>query len=82
LPENDGSVTLRFEGGRVQRIDGEHHEVEIRLDVAEFSSLLAGCVDLYSLVRYGLADISDPAYTATVHRVFAVERKPICTTSF
>jgi predicted acetyltransferase len=82
LPENGGSVTLRFEGGRAQRIDRAQPDVEVRLDVAEFSSLLAGCVDFHSLFRYGLADISDPAYAETVDRLFAVERKPICTTSF
>jgi predicted acetyltransferase len=82
LPENSGSTMLQFQDGRVQRNDYGAHDVEIRLDVAEFSSLLAGSVDFYSLVRYGLADISDPAYVEAVSRIFAVERKPICTTSF
>ena len=82
LPETDGSTMLRFENGRVQRIDGGVYDVEIRLDVAEFSSLLVGCIDFFSLVRYGLADISDPAYLEVVNHIFAVERKPICTTSF
>jgi predicted acetyltransferase len=82
VPDNDGSTTLRFENGRVQRVHNGVHDVEIRLDIAEFSSMLVGCVDFYSLVRYGLADISDPAYVEAVNRIFAVERKPICTTSF
>ena len=82
LPENSGSTMLRFQEGRVQRIEEEAYDVEIRLDVAEFSSLLVGCVDFFSLVRYGLADISDPGYLEAVNRIFAVERKPVCTTSF
>jgi predicted acetyltransferase len=82
LPENDGGTMLRFENGRLQQIDVGTSDVEIRLDVAEFSSLLVGCVDFCSLVRYGLADISDPTYLEAVNRIFAVERKPICTTSF
>ena len=82
LPENAGPMLLRFEGGRVQRVAGGEHDVSLRLDIAEFSSLLAGSVDLYSLFRYGLAEISDPAYVHTINRIFAVEQKPICTTPF
>ncbi len=66
----------------MRRLEGGEHDVSLRLDIAEFSSLLAGSVDFCSLYRYGLAEISDPAYIRTVNRIFAVEQKPICTTSF
>jgi len=82
LPENAGSTLLRSEGGRVRRMDGGEHDVSLRLDVAEFSSLLAGSVDFFSLFRYGLVEISDPAYVNTINRIFAVEQKPMCTTAF
>lgn len=86
LPENAGSTLLCFENGYVQRLTGGQgnttHEVEIRLDIADFSSLLAGTVDLVSLIRYGLADISRPVYTGMLNRIFAVEQKPVCTTAF
>ena len=82
LPENDGSILLRFVDGRAQRIHSGQPDLQIHLDVAEFSSLLAGTVDFSSLLRYGLAQISDPAYADTVNRLFAVECKPMCTTSF
>ena len=82
LPENAGSTLLRFEGGCVRRVDGRERDVSLRLDVAEFSSLLAGSVDFFSLFRYGLVEISDPAYVKTINRIFAVEQKPMCTTSF
>jgi predicted acetyltransferase len=82
LPENAGSTMLRFERGRARRMDGGELNVSLRLDIAEFSSLLAGSVDFHSLYRYGLVEISDPAYVHTVNRIFAVEQKPMCTTSF
>jgi predicted acetyltransferase len=82
LPENNDSTLLRFEGGRVQRLDSGQYDVQVRLDVAELSSLLAGTVDFYSLFRYGLAEISDSAYVDRLSRIFAVARKPMCTTSF
>jgi predicted acetyltransferase len=82
LPENAGSLLLRFERGRVQRLDGGAHDVEVRLDVGRLSALLAGTVDFRSLYDYGLARISDGAYVEPVARVFAVARKPVCMTHF
>jgi len=82
LPENAGSTLLAFKDGRVRRLQGGERDLYLRLDIAEFSSLLAGSVDFASLYRYGLVEISDPAHVPTVNRIFAVERKPICTTSF
>jgi predicted acetyltransferase len=63
-------------------MDAGEYDVSLRLDIAEFSSLLAGSVDFSSLFRYGLVEISDPAYVNTINRIFAVEQKPMCTTSF
>ncbi len=82
LPENAGSLLLSFEDGRVRQVRGRTPDVHVRLDIAEFSSLLTGSVDFCSLVRYGLAEIRQPEHTATINRIFAVDRKPICTTSF
>ncbi len=82
LPENAGSTLLTFEEGRVQVASGEACDVEVRMDVAEFSSLLAGAVPFERLLRYGLAEISDPAWAEAVHRIFRVEEPPICMTAF
>ena len=82
LPENAGSTCLCFEGGRLRTMGEGECDVEVRLDVSEFSSLLMGAVNFKSLYRYGLAGISDPGYVHVVDRVFAVEDKPVCTTAF
>ena len=82
LPENAGCTLLHFEEGHVRRLESGKHDVSVSLDISEFSSLLAGCVDFGSLFRYGLAQISDPDYVPTITRIFAVEQKPVCTTSF
>jgi predicted acetyltransferase len=82
LPENAGSTCLSFEGGRLRTMGEGECDVEVRLDVSEFSSLLMGAVNFKSLYRYGLAGISDPGYVHVVDRVFAVEDKPVCTTAF
>jgi predicted acetyltransferase len=82
LPENAGSTLLRFEDGHLQRPDDSPHDAEISLDIADFSSLLIGTVDVRRLVRYGLARVSDSRHIHTLHRLFAVEEKPVCTTPF
>jgi len=82
LPENAGSTLLYFDDGRLHLPDDGPHEVEVRMDVAEFSSLLMGAVNFRSLYRYGLADVSDSGYVGVVDQIFAVKDKPICMTPF
>lgn len=84
LPENAGDVVLHFKDGRLRLSPegGDAYDVAVRLDIARFSSLLAGAVDFKNLYQYGLADISDLAYIDVVNRIFAVEAKPICMTAF
>ena len=81
LPENDGSLVIAFQNGRATLPESGPHDVEIALDVAEFSSLLMGAVDFQHLYAYNLAEISDPAAVPVVSRLFAAP-KPICLTDF
>jgi predicted acetyltransferase len=82
LPENDGSHVVEFENGRARGAGASDFDVEVRLDVAKFSSLLVGAVTFEALHRLGLAGISDPWYVDTVHRIFATGTKPMCITEF
>ena len=82
LPENPTSTLLRFDGGRMQRLDRGLADAELHLDVGRFSSLLAGTVRFSSLYRYGLAGISNTDYVNTVTRIFDVEQAPMCVTAF
>lgn len=82
LPENAGTTLLRLEKGHLRLVEDTEHHVQVSLAIEDFSSLLAGTARFQSLYHYGLAEISDDSYTATVDRIFAVEQKPVCTTSF
>ena len=81
LPENAASFLLGLEHGHLSLLEEEGHDCELRIDIAEFSSLLIGVVGFRSLSRYGLADISDPGYIEVVERIFAAD-KPVCMTAF
>jgi predicted acetyltransferase len=82
LPANAGSVVVQFSQGKPSLSDDLAHDVEIRLDVAEFSPLLLGIVSFRSLYLYGLAEISDTAFLETINRLFLTPTKPICLTAF
>jgi predicted acetyltransferase len=55
--------------------------VEIQLDISDFSSLVMGCIDFKSLVRFGLVEISDTNYVSVLNKLFLADR-PMCTTGF
>ncbi len=62
--------------------DDAPSDVEVRLDISEFSSLLMGSVGFRKLHTFGLAEISDDRYIDTVDRLFRVWEKPTCVTRF
>lgn len=82
LPENEGSVTVRFNRGHPAVEQAATPDFGVTMDIAEFSSLLVGAADFRSLYRYGLADISETARVEQVNRLFATDEKPICMTHF
>lgn len=81
-PENSGSVVVHFTDGLPEVKDGTAPwDVEIVMDVAEFSSMLVGAVGFESLYTYGLAEISDVSQIPVVDALFRAP-KPICFTAF
>jgi len=81
-PEHNGSYSIRFKNGKAAVMKSGKPDVEITLDVAEYSSLVMGSVPFKKLHTYGLADISDKSYLDVVNRLFLPEAKPICMTDF
>lgn len=82
LKENEGQLIVHFKGGKPSLKRHADFDVEVNIDIADFSSLLMGSVNYHSLFEYGLSDISDERYVDTVAKVFGVEQKPICHTIF
>lgn len=79
---NSTSTTVQFDKGTAHIKRRGYYAAEIKLDVSNFSSLIMGTVDFFTLHRYGLAQISDARYITTVNRIFAMPRKPVCMTMF
>lgn len=81
LPENAGRYLLDVVDGRATLGDGAA-DVEVALNVSEFSSLVTGAIDFARLHEYGLATASDPAAVPLLDRLFRAERRPWCMTHF
>lgn len=82
LPENAGSYLVAVENGRA-RLSGESAaDVEVTLDVADFSTLVVGAVDFDRLHAYGRVGVSDPVFVPVLTRFFHAEKRPWCLTSF
>jgi len=82
IKENNGSIIVHFRGGKAELTDVDEFEAEIYLDIADFSSLLVGAVSLKSLIKYGIARISDNKYTEVADNIFRMPEKPICLALF
>lgn len=81
LPENGGSYLIDFSNGRATLGNGPA-DVEVSLDVADFSSLVVGAVDFERLHAYGRVVLSDTAMVDGVSRLFAAKAKPWCLIHF
>lgn len=82
LPQNQQELVLHFNEGKVKVSDSENYEVEISLDVSDFSSLLMGVVSFKDLYVFGRAKLSDLAYLSTINRLFSTLEKPKCISAF
>ncbi|MDH4158516.1 MAG: sterol carrier protein domain-containing protein, partial [candidate division Zixibacteria bacterium] len=82
FPKNDGARVIHFADGRARLVPRGDYDVEVTMDVADFSSMLMGAVTFEKLYEYCLTDISDAAHIGTVNRIFYREHKPICMTTF
>lgn len=83
LDENDGSTVIYFENGRADiQFASAPIDVEIVLNVSDFSSMAIGAVTFRQLHRYGLVKISDPAFINAINQIFWTIDKPQCITTF
>ncbi|WP_346888964.1 GNAT family N-acetyltransferase [Clostridium sp. UBA1056] len=82
LTTNDGSVIVNFKDGFPSLSTAEDYNVEIELDISDFSSLITCAVTFKSLYKYGRATISKAEYLDIINGIFSSCSKPICTSVF
>lgn len=82
LPENEQNIVIKFNNGYQVMGIYENFDVELTLDISDFSSVVMCATDIKSLHRYGLVKLSDIAYLNTLNQMFKTHDKPICMTAF
>ena len=82
IPENNKPFLLDFTNGNVVIANNSTPDVEINIDIAELSSMVMGCTNLKSLVKYGKAHISNTNKLDEISRAFSLDEKPVCVTYF
>lgn len=83
MEENEGYYFLEFKDGSLKCSNDEiEYDVELEVNIDDFSSLITCSVDLKSLYRYGLIKLSDEVYLDKLNRIFKSDEKPKCLTSF
>ncbi|MEG0774001.1 GNAT family N-acetyltransferase [Clostridium sp.] len=82
VSENDGSIVIYFENGIASLSNKNDYDVEVTLDIADFSSLITCSVSFKSLYKYGKARISNKDYINTINQIFSTDDKPMCLTQF
>ncbi|MGH4123451.1 MAG: GNAT family N-acetyltransferase [Clostridium sp.] len=82
IPENGGSYVIHFNNGNSSLVENDDYDVELTVDVADFSSLIICAIDLKSLYKYGRVQLSDEGYLNTLNVLFSSDEKPLCMTDF
>ena len=82
IPETQGSYVVHFNNGNSSIVENDDYDVELTMDIADFSSLITCATDMKSLYRYGRVMLSDASYLNTLNVLFSSDEKPLCMTDF
>lgn len=82
IEENNRSFMIKFVNGKAFCSSLENYDVELTMDIADFSSIITCAVNLKSLYKYGLVKISDEGYLQKLDVIFSTAEKPLCFTNF
>ncbi|WP_162785143.1 GNAT family N-acetyltransferase [Bacillus sp. P14.5] len=82
-PSNSLPFIVAFENGKIVKIEEKgSYEVEIKMDIAEFSSWVMGVKNAHFFLRWGLMEISDERYSSVINCLFQTDRKPVVAKGF
>jgi len=82
VPSNNQEMVIDCKNGQIVAKNDGSYEVEMRIDIAHFSSLFMGVIPFSQLYKFGLVKLSNPTYAGELDRFFYTPDKPICTTAF
>lgn len=82
LPQNNQKHILHVNDGWMKLVENGDYDLELSMDISDFSSLLMGVVTFKELYFFGKATLSHPDDWMKMNQLFAVLEKPRCITAF
>ena len=80
FPQNNGATVVEFINGKPSVCPSNKHGsntiIKIKLDISDFSSLIIGAVNVKTLYRLGLVEISDITKLDIIESIFSISHKP------
>ena len=80
-PQNSGVTVVEFTNGKAsvctRQIPEVNVNLKIRLDISDFSSLIMGSINVKTLYRLGLLEISDTGSLDMLESIFTIGQKPL-----
>lgn len=80
--ENNRSIVVSFVNGMPYFDSTTEYDVEIKLEISDFSAMIMGVVPFNRLYQYGLVDVSNTKYIETLDLLFTSREKPVCLSRF
>ncbi|MGF2616290.1 GNAT family N-acetyltransferase [Rossellomorea vietnamensis] len=82
-PSNSMSFIVAFEKGKIVEVNEKgSYDVEIKMNIAEFSSMVMGVENAHFFLRLGLMEISDSGYRKIINSLFQMDSKPVVVKAF
>lgn len=83
FPLNSSPFILYIINGEIVEVREEGpFDVELRMNVAEFSSMVMGVENAHFYLKWGLMEISDESYIKVVNSLFQTDSKPMIFKAF
>jgi predicted acetyltransferase len=81
LVENKNCVMTIIKDGYMKVSEIDSCDIDVSIGISDFSSLITGSVNFSSLLKYGLAIVSNEEFTHSLNMLFNGQ-KPICLSGF
>jgi predicted acetyltransferase len=80
--ENNRKFVIEFSEGKAAVSLEMQSDVEIKIDIADLSSLLMGSIQFKKLYEFGQVEVSNENRVPQINKLFSSMQKPLCITGF
>lgn len=82
IEDNNRTFLLSISGSQISLVEHAQPDVTLSIGISALSSVVMGAYSLRDAIDYGLAELSNPAYTADVQSAIGWDKKPVNVTYF